>query len=207
MGGPTRPVTVPDPLLVLTDASQTRGRPLLDVVTAALRGGARAVILREKHLPARARAALGGRLADAVHDAAGTFLVAGRLDDPEVPVDGVHLAAADPFPTGPQAIVGRSCHDAWSLDRAAAEGCAYATLSPVFASASKPGYGPPLGPEALRDAPLPVFALGGVDSTRARACIDAGAHGVAVMGAVMRADDPAVVVRELLAALSTEATR
>jgi len=199
-------VTVPDPLLVLTDASQTRGRPLIDVAAAALRGGARAVVLREKHLPARARADLGRRLADMVHDAGGTFLVAGRLDGAEVLVDGVHLASDDPFPTSPPTIVGRSCHDAESLGRAAAEGCTYATLSSIFASASKPGYGPPLGPAALGDAPLPVFALGGVDSTRARACIEAGAHGVAVMGAVMRAVDPSAVVRHLLAALGAEAT-
>ncbi|HEV2310650.1 MAG TPA: thiamine phosphate synthase [Acidimicrobiia bacterium] len=199
-------MTVPHPLLVLTDASQARGRPLLDVVAAALRGGARAVVLREKHLPPPERAALGGRMADAVHEAGGTLIVASGLDDARVPVDGVHLGAADPRPTGPPAIVGRSCHDAGSLRGAAAEGCTYATLSPIFASASKPGYGPPLGPPALRDAPLPVFALGGVDPTSARACVDAGAHGIAVMGAVMRADDPAAVVRQLLAALRAEVT-
>jgi thiamine-phosphate pyrophosphorylase len=55
-----------------------------------------------------------------------------------------------------------------------------------------------LGVDALRDAPLPVYALGGVDPTNARSCIDAGAAGVAVMGYVMRADDPAVAVKELL---------
>jgi thiamine-phosphate pyrophosphorylase len=72
------------------------------------------------------------------------------------------------------------------LQRAAAEGCDYATLSPIFASASKPGYGPPLGVHALGGAPLPVYALGGVDETNAAACIAGGAAGVAVMGAAMR---------------------
>ena len=50
---------------------------------------------------------------------------------------------------------------------AAGEGCDYATLSPIFVSASKPGYGPALGVGALRDAPLPVYALGGVDPSNA----------------------------------------
>lgn len=200
-------MTALDRLLVLTDASQTRGRPLHDVVRAAVRGGARSVVLREKHLPAQARAALGVRLADAVHEAGGTFLVAGELDDPRVAVDGVHLAAGDRFPASPPAIVGRSCHDTGSLAVAAAEGCTYATLSPIFPSRSKPGYGPPLGPDALRDAPLPVFALGGVDATSASTCLDAGACGIAVMGAVMRADDPASVVRDLLAVVHAEVPR
>jgi thiamine-phosphate diphosphorylase len=200
-------VRAPDRLLVLTDASQTSGRPLLDVVRAAVRGGARAVVLREKQLPGPVRAALGARIAGVVHDAGGTFLAAGGLDDAHVPVDGVHLAATDPFPSARPAIVGRSCHDADALRRAAAEGCTYATLSPIFPTASKPGYGPPLGPAALRDAPLPVFALGGVDPTGAPACVDAGARGVAVMGTVMRAPDPAAVVRDLLVVMHAGVAR
>jgi thiamine-phosphate pyrophosphorylase len=95
-------------------------------------------------------------------------------------------------------VVGRSCHSAAELAAAAAEGCDYATLSPIFPSASKPGYGPALGVDALRDAPLPVYALGGVDPTNARTCVEAGAVGVAVMGYVMRAADPALAVQELL---------
>ena len=62
------------------------------------------------------------------------------------------------------------------------------TLSPIFASASKPGYGPALGLERLAEvaavSPLPVIALGGIeDEGSVRACLDAGAAAVAVMGA------------------------
>jgi len=200
-------VTTLDRLLVLTDASQTRGRPLRRVVAAALRGGACGVILREKTLPPDERAELAAALRAVVHDAGGTFLVAGGLADRAAVADGVHLAAADPFPPVPPPLVGRSCHDGDALRRAAAEGCSYATVSPIFASASKPGYGPPLGVDALRDPPLPVFALGGIDPTRAGRCVAAGAFGVAVMGAVMRADDPASVVAGLLDALRAGASR
>jgi thiamine-phosphate pyrophosphorylase len=82
----------------------------------------------------------------------------------------------------------------------------YVTASPVYASASKPGYGPPLGLPTLRDwclaSAVPVLALGGVDSPeRAAACVRAGAAGVAVMGTVMRAADPAAVVRDLVEAV------
>jgi thiamine monophosphate synthase len=138
-----------------------------------------AVVLREKDLPRDARVALANELRPLV----GLLLVA---SDPTIDSDGVHLAADDPFPSPRPAIVGRSCHSRDELERAAAEGCDYATLSPIFVSRSKPGYGPPLGVDALRDAPLPVYGLGGVDATNATACLDAGAAGVAIMGTAMR---------------------
>ncbi len=76
----------------------------------------------------------------------------------------------------------------------------------MFATSSKPGYGPPLGLAGLaagcRAAPsLPVLALGGVDRDTVGRCVAAGASGVAVMGAVMGAADPRAVVRALVAAV------
>jgi thiamine monophosphate synthase len=162
-------------VLVLTDRSRTGGRALVDVVR-----GAPAVVLREKDLPRGARARLAAQLRPAV----GMLLIA---SDDSIPGDGVHLAASDPMPSVRPVVLGRSCHSREGLVRAAREGCDYATLSPIFRSPSKPGYGPPLGVDALRDAPLPVYALGGVDETNAAACLAAGAAGVAMMGAAMRA--------------------
>jgi thiamine-phosphate diphosphorylase len=185
-------------VIVFTDRRQAR-RSLPDVVAAAVDGGARLVVLREKDLPDDERAALAEQLHAVVVPAGGRLLLAGRTAGP----DGQHLAAADPWPSTPRGLIGRSCHDEGELAAAAAEGCSYATLSPVFASRSKPGYGPPLGPARLRDlcagAGLPVYALGGVETAgRAAQCRRAGAAGVAVMGAVMRASDPAAVVAELV---------
>ncbi|HET9692297.1 MAG TPA: thiamine phosphate synthase [Acidimicrobiales bacterium] len=187
---------------MLTDAGATGGRPLAGVVAAAVEGGARAVVLREKHLPRDERAALAVTLAGLLRPVGGVVLVA---SDPTIRADGVHLAAADPFPPSATGLVGRSCHSAADVARAAAEGCAYATLSPIFPTVSKPGYGPALGPAVLADHPLPVWALGGVDASSAGACLRAGAAGVAVMGTVMRADDPAAVVAELCAAVASAA--
>ncbi|SCE70880.1 thiamine-phosphate pyrophosphorylase [Micromonospora carbonacea] len=91
-------------------------------------------------------------------------------------------------------LVGRSCHDAAELARLTTED--YAILSPVYPSRSKPGYGPPLGTLRLgaliRFSPVPVLALGGIETPdQVRACLTAGAAGVAVQGAIMRAGDPA----------------
>ena len=185
------------PLLVLTDRAQCR-RPLVEVVAAAAEGGARAVVLREKDLPADERAALAGRLRAAL-PADVTLVLAGT----GLPADAVHLAAADGVPEPRPALLGRSCHGRASVDRAGAEGCDWVTVSPVRLTASKPGYGPALGTAglaALTDGP-PAYALGGLTAADAGPCRDAGAVGLAVMGAVMRAERPDLVVGELLEAL------
>lgn len=185
------------PLLVLTDRAQCR-RPLVDVVAAAVEGGARTVVLREKDLPAGERAALADELR-AVLGAGGTLVLAGT----SLPGGAVHLSAADEVPAPRPVLLGRSCHDRAAVDRAAAEGCDWVTVSPVRLTASKPGYGPALGTTglaALTDGP-PAYALGGLTAADAGPCLEAGAAGLAVMGAVMRADRPDAVVAELLAAV------
>ena len=185
-------------LLVLTDRRQAT-RPLPEVVAAAVAGGARSIVLREKDLPRASRLVLAARLRSIVDGAGGRLIVAGP--DP-LGGDAVHLAAADRVPAG-VGFVGRSCHDGTELAGLSTED--YATVSPVFTSASKPGYGPALGVPGLAQLVArtgkPLLALGGVTSPAdAAACVAAGAAGVAVMGAVMRARDPAELVAGLVAA-------
>jgi thiamine-phosphate pyrophosphorylase len=106
---------------------------------------------------------------------------------------------------GPAALIGFSAHQVDELGPARTAGADYATLSPIFPSASKPGYGPALGLAAIRDgaaAGLPLYALGGVGAANAAQCLAAGADGIAVMGEVMRATDPAGRVRAILEALA-----
>lgn len=195
----------PGPLLVLTDRRQADGE-LAEVVDAVVDGGARCVVLREKDLPERDRAELAHLLGPIVHRRGGLLLSAGTA----LPgCDGVHL----PSPSSARAstqqladgLVGRSCHDLDELVAAATEGADYATVSPVYATASKPGYGPPLGPDGLaalvEAAAMPVYALGGIETAaQVSACLAAGAEGVAVMGALMRAEDPASLTADLLRA-------
>jgi thiamine-phosphate diphosphorylase len=200
-------VTRLPPLLVLTDrvAAEARGRTLPETVAAAVGAGVRAVVLREKDLSRSDRRRLGAEIAAAMPPA-GRLLVASDARLATELGAGVHLAAGDPLPEPTPATVGRSCHDRAELQAAAADGVNYVTVSPLYPTPSKPGYGPALGMDALReltsftDAP-PVYALGGVDAARAPECLAAGAAGVAVMGAVMAAEDPAAAVTALLAAL------
>ena len=181
-------------LLVLTDRSQCVG-PLRDVVAAAVDGGARAVVLREKDLPDDERARLAEELRALLEPVGGVLVLAGPAG-----TDAVHLSADDPFPGSRPSLVGRSCHCAQELARAGAEGCDYVTVSPVFPTPSKPGYGPALGPAGLAflvPVAPPAYALGGVQPTDVRDCLAAGVHGVAVMGPVMR--DPQIVAAYLAA--------
>ncbi|MGC4893953.1 thiamine phosphate synthase [Micromonospora sp. DT31] len=180
----------PEGVVVLTDRHNARGT-LVDVVAGAVRGGVRWVVLREKDLPRAERLALAVELRALLADTGGTLVVAGS--DP-LDGDAVHLPAAGPCPPPAVGLTGRSCHDAGELDRLTTE--QYVTLSPVFPTRTKPGYGPPLRPEGLRAliaaSPVPVLALGGIETPeQVTACVDAGAAGIAVLGAIMRAPDPA----------------
>jgi thiamine monophosphate synthase len=184
-------------LLVLTDRTQCAGS-LVDTVAAAVDAGARAVVLRDKDLPLAERAALAEEIAGLLTPVDGVLVWAGAAGS--AGHAAVHLSATDPLPGPRPALVGRSCHSAAELARARAEGCDWAFLSPLAATASKPGYGPALGLTGLAAlVPLgpPVFALGGVAPADVAGCRAAGAHGVAVMGPVMR--DPSLVARYLSA--------
>ena len=108
----------------------------------------------------------------------------------------------------PGALIGVSAHSARDAAAALRAGADYVTVSPVFPTASKPGYGPALGLDGLARmvmaAPGPVLALGGVTPDNAALCRAAGAGGIAVMGEVMRADDPRAIVAQLIRALSVK---
>ncbi|WP_419919007.1 thiamine phosphate synthase [Candidatus Poriferisocius sp.] len=154
-----------------------------------------AVILRAKGLPPRNRR----DLARLISEHTGCLILASMID----PVaDGVHLAGSDRHPGNYPGIIGRSCHGLGDVRQAEFERASYVTISPVFETESKPGYGPPLGLAGLRriarQAHVPVYALGGVDLGRVAACRDAGAAGIAVQGAVARSPDPDETIAALL---------
>ncbi len=184
---------LPDRLLIVTDRNQAVC-PLSEVVEAAFASGARWIWLRDRDMPVPERRRLAEDLAVRAARCGGTLTVGADVALAANLGAGVHIAAGADMAAarrtlGPAAWIGVSAHTLDELRRAWEAGADYATLSPVFRSASKPGYGPALGLEALRAAAgvgLPVLALGGVSVATARSCLDAGACGVAVMGAVMR---------------------
>jgi thiamine-phosphate pyrophosphorylase len=199
-------VSLPRPsLLVITDRHQAR-TPLDDVAARLFAGGCRWLSLREKDLSAADRLALLRRLVAlgarwqarvTIHDDIAAAAEAGAAGV-HLPSDGSVAEARRLL--GNDALIGQSAHNADEIARAAAAGADYVTLSPIFATISKPGYGPALGLAVLGEAwPLPVLALGGIDANNAAGCMAAGAAGVAVMGGAMRALDPQAFMADLLA--------
>jgi len=198
------------PLLVITDRRQAR-RSLAEIAEACFAGGCRWLSLREKDLPPAERLALLRTLVALGKRWNATVSVHGDIEAArEAGAAGVHLGATgSPAQArrvlGKAALIGLSCHSIDDIARAEEEGADYVTLSPIFASASKPG-ALPLALDELADcaakAIIPVIALGGIGPEEAGLCLETGAAGVAVVSAVMAADDPRAATSALIAGLS-----
>jgi thiamine-phosphate pyrophosphorylase len=206
---------LPDPpLLVVTDRRSARGH-LEDIAEAAFRGGARWIMLREKDLPTETQAELAARLLQVAAPFEAKVVVNGDWRAASLAkAHGVHLQAGAPVKRarrklGDAALIGVSAHSIAEAEAAQAAGADYVTLSPIFLTPSKPGYGPALGEQGMRDAAarltIPLIALAGVTDANADLCLAAGAAGVAMMGSVMRASDPAAVVACTLGAMAKAA--
>lgn len=207
-------MSLPDRLLVVTDRHQAP-RDLIDVVDAALAGGVRWIWFRDRDLAAGERRDIARRLRDLTRTYGAVLTIGGDAGlAVEVGTPAVHLSSIDDIGAarallGADALIGISAHNETEVQAAKAAGADYATLSPIFLTASKPGYGPALGTATLqrvRAIGLPVIALGGITGDRVPACLAAGAAGVAVMGDVMRAEDPEAVVLRFRAALDRPLT-
>ena len=187
---------LPARLLVVTDLHQAQ-RPLPAIVEDLVETGVRWIWLRDRDADPAGRRTLAEQLAGLLRRAGGTLTVG---DDPRlaqiVGAGGVQLRrpaaiAAARLVLGGDVLLGLSAHGLQDVAEATAAGADYATLSPIYTTSSKPGYGPALGQAALTSASrigMPVLALGGVTPDRAADCRAAGAAGIAVMGPLMRAE-------------------
>ncbi len=184
-------------------------RRLLAHVRAAVEARVALVQLREKELTGRVLFELASAAAHVARGSETRVLVNDRADIARAAgADGVHLttrsleASVVRRAFGPDFLVGVSAHSLAEARAARDGGADFATFGPVFDTPSKRAYGPPLGPELLREAaralsPFPVVALGGVTLENARACFDAGARGVAAIRLFADAPDLAAAVRDL----------
>jgi thiamine-phosphate pyrophosphorylase len=202
-------------LYVITDRQQTGGRPLRMVVEAALRGGARALQLREKDLPPRELYPLAQEMRQLTHAYGARLLINDRIDVAlAVDADGVQLTTTS-LPTrvvrqllGPGRLIGVSTHNLAEAQAAAAEGADFVVFGPVFFTPSKAPYGEPVGLAALRavraGVGLPILAIGGVKTANLAQVLAVGADGIAVISAIIAADDPTAATQDLLATLQSK---
>ena len=194
-------------LLLVSDREAARGRPLVEVVVAVAEAleGEVLVQLREKEMAEAELRVLAGELWDGLPSGA-LLVINDRAEIARELGIGLHLPAASASVGDRPALLGRSVHDRVEAERAIGDGADYAVVGTIFATGSKPGHaGDGLGHlEALSDrlAPMPVYAIGGIEARNAAAAIGAGAHGVAVRSAILGAEDPAGAAREIAAAIA-----
>jgi thiamine-phosphate pyrophosphorylase len=207
MTGRAAAVRAPRLMLIVEAADATARR---EVIAAALAAGVDAVQLRDRHVAGGVLLAAARELRTLTRTHAARLLVNDRIDVAlAAGADGVHLPAASvPIAVartllGADAWIGRSTHAAHEAEAAAAEGADYVVLGPVFATPSKEAYGPALGVAALAAArgTTPIVAIGGVATTNAADIRAAGAHGVAVIRAILDATDPAAATRAIRVAI------
>jgi thiamine-phosphate pyrophosphorylase len=199
-------------LYVVTDRQLTAGRPLRLVVEAALRGGARAFQLREKDLSPRELYPLAIEMRQLTQTYGARLLINDRVDVAlAVDADGVHLTTTS-LPAciarqllGPGRLIGVSTHTLTEAQAAADAGADFLVFGPVFYTPSKAPYGEPVGLDALRvvraAVNLPILAIGGVKKANLDQVLAAGADGIAVISAIISADDPRAASQDLLGTL------
>lgn len=191
---------------LIGDRTRCAGRSLASALDQACRAGVRAVQIREKDLNTPDLLALTREVQSELGSLRPVLMVNGNLEVAAAcGAQGVHLPesgvpvreARKALPAG--TLIGRSTHGTESARVAEAEGADFVTFGPVYDTPSKAGFGPPQGLRALAETTgtvtIPVFALGGVTPGRTRSCLEAGAHGVAAISAVLSQPDIPVAVR------------
>ena len=181
--------------------------PAIEAALAVLPRGSVGVQLRRPGSTARELLSHATTLREICARAGAPFLVNDRADVAlAVGADGVHLPARGLSSADARALgiglVGVSAHSAEDVARASREGADFAVFAPVYATPGKSARGEAALASACRAAPIPVLALGGVDETNARRCIEAGALGVACIRSVLGAADPAAAAVRLWKAVA-----
>ena len=192
--------------MLVTDRRAVGRRDLVQIVEAAVSGGVDAVQVREKDLTDEELTALTRRVQRAVQ-ARATVLVNGRPGVAKPLGVGLHLPeVARAHVEHDWPIWGRSVHSPDEALRRAEEEPDYLLVGPIYPTGSKPGH--PGGGLSLVEAtaravdPLPVLCIGGIEAINAGAIIAAGAAGVAVRGAILKASDPERMAWSIHAAIA-----
>jgi thiamine-phosphate pyrophosphorylase len=200
-------------LCLVTDRTQVPGRDLVDLVRDCLAAGLPAVQVREKDLGAADLAALCRRLREPTREHGALLIVNDRADVAlAVGADGVQrthtsLPVADLRILADKRLrIGASVHSLDDARAAAADGADWIVFGPVYDTPSKRRFGAPQGLAALarvaESVPVPVVAIGGITPERVGEVRRAGATGVAVITALLRAASPVEATRRFLDALA-----
>jgi len=188
-------------LYLVTDRGLARGRSTLEIVSAAVHGGTTIVQLREKDCSTRDFIEQALTIKEFLKDCGVPMIINDRLDVAQaVKADGVHLGQTDmPLKVakkilGDSMIIGISAESLRDAVEAEKGGADYLGVSPIYATPTKTDTALPLGLEGLREirkaVRIPLVGIGGLNRDNAAEVIRNGADGVAVVSAIVAADDP-----------------
>jgi thiamine-phosphate pyrophosphorylase len=188
-------------LYLVTDRGLARGRSNFEIVKAAVDGGATVVQLREKDCSTREFIEQAFAVTDFLKARRVPLIINDRLDIAQaVKADGVHLGQTDmPLAMakdilGDSMIIGISAESLEDAIAAEKGGADYLGVSPIYTTPTKTDTALPLGLAGLRQirkaVKLPLVGIGGLNRDNSAAVIRSGADGVAVVSAIVAADDP-----------------
>jgi thiamine-phosphate pyrophosphorylase len=201
-------------LHVLTDRAWSRGRAMLSVAAAALDAGTTVIQLRDKTASTRVLIEEGLALRTLTRERGALLIVNDRIDVAlAVEADGAHVGQDD-MPValarrllGSHRILGVSAATMEEAEVAVAGGANYLGVGPIFPSPGKADAGPATGVHLLTRLAeryaTPLVAIGGITAANATEVVRAGASGVAVITAVVYAEDIAAASRQLRIAVET----
>jgi len=195
-------------LYLVTDQPSLKGRSLVDVVQAAVRGGVTCVQLREKHASSRDFYTQAVALMNLLAPLNIPLIINDRLDIAlACGAQGVHLGQSDlPVQAArkmlpPEVFIGWSVESMEDVELSATLPLDYLGVSPVFATPTKTDTATPWGLEGLRRiraaTELPLVAIGGIHLGNAASVMQAGADSLAVVSAICSADDPLAASQQL----------
>lgn len=195
-------------LYLVTDSTLSLGRPIEDVVDAAVKGGVTVVQLREKTASTLDFYNLAVRLKKALAGTGVPLIINDRIDIAlAVDADGVHIGQSDmPYAVarrllGPHKIIGLSCDNDEQLLSANDLDVDYVAVQ-AFGTSTKLDANHPVGAEGVARsralAKHPLVAIGGIHLNNAAEVSAAGADGIAVVSEIMSATDPTKASRDLL---------
>ena len=185
---------------------------LLEIVEASLQGGLSLVQYRDKNSDDDTRFEMAQKLCQLCHHYEALFIVNDRVDLAlAVDADGVHLGQQDmPIAMarqllGPNRLIGRSTTNRDEMQRAIAEGADYIGVGPVYETPTKVGKaaaGLDYVHYAAGQDSIPWFAIGGIDPSNLNEVLSAGAERIAVVRAIMQAEQPTLVTQYFLSQLT-----
>jgi thiamine-phosphate pyrophosphorylase len=204
---------VKERLYLITDRKLFNGQcQMYLALETALEAGVKLVQLREKDLSVRELLDTAGWVRELTREYGARLMINDRVDIAlSIGADGVHLGQAG-MPAyavrkimGSKFLIGVSAHSIDEAVKAEEEGADFIALGPVYETPSKSGHGNPIGIRTLRKAKshvsAPVFAIGGMKPDKVKEVREAGAHGIAVISAILASRDVKLSTKEFLRVL------